>query len=149
MSQGGTALLNIFELMEVYKRIKQFREAKNLSQSLVADSIGIAYQNYWKIENGKTELTVSRLSQIAKVLEVSVFELLNQDEHDLLGLFRPDIENKLCVTPEESLRLTTATAIFCALIPNSASPEMEINNAFSYADSIIQFNKSTFLHENI
>lgn len=62
--------------MDIHESIKSAREGKGLSQSQVAEAIGIAYQNYWKIENGKTELSVSRLYQIADVLDVPVRELL-------------------------------------------------------------------------
>lgn len=62
--------------MTIYERIKQLREAKGLSQADLAASLKIANQNYWKIEKGKTELTVNRLEQIAEALGVSVVELL-------------------------------------------------------------------------
>ena len=62
--------------MEIFERIKLLREAKGLSQADIAANLEIASQNYWKIEKGKTELTVSRLEQIARILGVSVIELL-------------------------------------------------------------------------
>lgn len=62
--------------MDIHERIRVLREAKGLSQSDIANSLKIATQNYWKIEKGKTELTVSRLTQIAEILGVSVIELL-------------------------------------------------------------------------
>lgn len=71
-------LLNVYDLyhMNINMHIKELREGKRLSQTELADAIGISYQSYWKIENGKTELTINRLNQIAKVLEVSLEELL-------------------------------------------------------------------------
>jgi transcriptional regulator with XRE-family HTH domain len=65
--------------MIILDNIRQVRESKKLSQTEVAEKIGIAYQNYWKIENEKTELTINRLYQIAEVLGVSVSELLGSD----------------------------------------------------------------------
>lgn len=62
--------------MDIHERIRVLREAKGLSQSDIANSLKIATQNYWKIEKGKTELTVSRLTQIAEILGVSVIKLL-------------------------------------------------------------------------
>lgn len=62
--------------MDIHERIRVLREAKGLSQSDMANSLKIATQNYWKIEKGKTELTVSRLTQIAEILGISANELL-------------------------------------------------------------------------
>lgn len=67
-------------IMEIHDRIKAIREDRRLSQSEVADKLGISYQGYWKIEHGKTELTLSRLQQIAAALSVSQAELLGFDQ---------------------------------------------------------------------
>lgn len=63
-------------IMIILENIKRIRESKKLSQTEVAEQIGIAYQNYWKIENGKTELSITRLHEIAKILGVGIGELL-------------------------------------------------------------------------
>lgn len=62
--------------MDIQHKIKQFREAKRYSQYDIADMLGISQSAYLQIEKGKTELTVSRLNQIAEILEVSLGELL-------------------------------------------------------------------------
>ena len=69
-------------IMELHERIKTIRESRGISQSQAADAIGISYQSYWKIENGKTAITISRLNQIADILKSSLPELLgfNTDE---------------------------------------------------------------------
>lgn len=99
--------------MEIHERIRVLREAKGLSQSDMANSLDIATQNYWKIEKGKTELTVSRLSQIAEILEVSVIELLTgeapkADDSDRVKELREEIEG-LKVTLSDSRKLTLST----------------------------------------
>lgn len=62
--------------MSPAKRIREIRLSKNLSQAELAEKIGIAVQNYWKIEKGITDLTLSRLNKIADALEVPLAELL-------------------------------------------------------------------------
>jgi len=69
--------------MNMYiERITQYRKAKGLTQKQMADKLGIASVNYGKIENGKTELTLSRLTRIANVLDVNLITLLWPDYND-------------------------------------------------------------------
>jgi transcriptional regulator with XRE-family HTH domain len=66
--------------MELLEKIKHVRTLKKVSQAEMADKLGIAQNNYGKIERGVTELTIQRLYQIAEILEVSI--------EMLMGLFR-------------------------------------------------------------
>ena len=60
-------------------RIIELRKSKGLTQKQLADSLGIGQVSYSQIETGKTEITLHRLSQIAKVLNVDLFKLLFPD----------------------------------------------------------------------
>jgi transcriptional regulator with XRE-family HTH domain len=60
-------------------RIRKFRQAQDFSQEFMAMQMGITMSAYSKIERGKTELTIFRLSQIAAVLQLDVVDFL-QDE---------------------------------------------------------------------
>lgn len=62
--------------MDIMEKIIELRKSKGLTQSLMAEKLGIAPNNYGKIEKGHTELSVSRLNQIADILNVSLSELL-------------------------------------------------------------------------
>lgn len=62
--------------MDIIGKIIELRKSKGLTQSLMAEKLGIAPNNYGKIEKGHTELSVSRLNQIADILNVSLSELL-------------------------------------------------------------------------
>jgi transcriptional regulator with XRE-family HTH domain len=62
--------------MDTIKTIIELRKQKGLTQSLMAEKLGIAPNNYGKIEKGITEMTLNRLNQIAEILNVSVVELL-------------------------------------------------------------------------
>ncbi|MDB5243214.1 MAG: family transcriptional regulator [Spirosoma sp.] len=61
------------------ERIRLQRLQRGLSQENMADLLGLSTTAYGDIERGKTDLTLSRLSQIAHVLEVSPVELLTEE----------------------------------------------------------------------
>lgn len=65
--------------MDIIKKIIEIRKNKGLTQSLMAEKLGIAPNNYGKIEKGHTELTVSRLNQIAEILGVSISSLITDE----------------------------------------------------------------------
>ncbi|GAB3163961.1 helix-turn-helix domain-containing protein [Telluribacter humicola] len=58
------------------ERLRQLRLQKEFSQENMADMLGISTTAYGDIERGRTELTLSRLEKIARVLEVSLPDLL-------------------------------------------------------------------------
>ena len=57
------------------KRIKELRSAKNFTQEQIADEIGVSRQKYARIESGANSITLDILSKIAKVLDVSVWDI--------------------------------------------------------------------------
>lgn len=52
------------------------RVIKGLSQENIASELGISIGAYSNIERGKSEVTVSRLYDLAKILKVSIMEFL-------------------------------------------------------------------------
>ncbi|MEI7586623.1 helix-turn-helix transcriptional regulator [Runella sp.] len=66
--------------MDIIERIIELRKKKGFTQSLMAEKLGIAPNNYGKIEKGITEMTVNRLNQIAEILSVSVIEILTGEQ---------------------------------------------------------------------
>lgn len=62
--------------MDINQRIRAEREKRRYSQYDMARMLEISQSAYLQIEKGKTELTLSRLAQIASVLDVSVSYLL-------------------------------------------------------------------------
>ena len=59
--------------MNLYSsRLRKIRVSHDFSQEYMAMKLGITLSAYSKIERGKTELTISRLVQIAEILQ---FEL--------------------------------------------------------------------------
>lgn len=58
------------------EKIRQIRLQKGLSQENMADMLGLSTTAYGDLERGRTELSVSRLENIAKLLDVPLSELL-------------------------------------------------------------------------
>jgi transcriptional regulator with XRE-family HTH domain len=62
------------------ERIKQIRLSTAKGQTEVANALGISVAALSKIENGLTDLNISRLAQIAKYLEVPIAKLVSGEE---------------------------------------------------------------------
>ncbi|MGI9861761.1 cupin domain-containing protein [Moorella naiadis] len=75
----------------VGKRIRSLRKQRGLSLQHLAEKVGISYSYLSQIENGKTNLSVSLLKDIASALEApSVFFLLEEDTKPLIKLIRQE-----------------------------------------------------------
>lgn len=64
---------------ELAERIRSKRASKGLKQEDIADRLGIAIGTYSNIERGKTDITVSRLYEIADILDESIYDFLPQN----------------------------------------------------------------------
>jgi len=91
---------------EIGKLIRQMRKAAGMSQTKLAEKLGITYQQVQKYEYGVSKLSVGRLLQISRVFEIDPLsfvdkaaktgageeppgrEALAEDEARLLLLFR-------------------------------------------------------------
>ncbi len=63
------------------KRVRKYRRQKGWSQEQLGTMIGFSQSKISKIENGDWD-SLSDLRLIAKVLEVSIEELVREDEQD-------------------------------------------------------------------
>lgn len=66
--------------MTLGNKIRFFRTLKNLSQENMADLLGLSLTGYAKIERGETDMTISRLEQIAEVIGVKLEDITSFDE---------------------------------------------------------------------
>lgn len=55
--------------MKVGDNIKKLRELRNYTQQYLADQLEISLSGYGKIERNETDVSLSRLQQIADILE--------------------------------------------------------------------------------
>ena len=65
--------------MNIAAHIKKIRLAKKLSQKEVTAAINMGAAQYSRIENGKTDPSVSTLEKIAQALGVTLAELFAED----------------------------------------------------------------------
>jgi len=63
----------------VHINVRKIRELKSLTREFVAEEVKMSMSGYGKIERGEVDLTVSKLIEIAKVLDVSVEFILKFD----------------------------------------------------------------------
>lgn len=72
--------------MKVHDKIKFMRKYKGWTQEEMADKLNLSVNGYAKIEQGKTDLQVSRMEQIANAFGIELLELLNFGEKNVFYL---------------------------------------------------------------
>lgn len=73
-------------ITEIYKKIKATRIIKQWTQEETAEKLGIAVSSYAKIERGETDINLSRLAQIAELMEINLVDLLTLSGHNALNI---------------------------------------------------------------
>ena len=58
-------------------RLQMLRMEKNLTQEQMGEKLNLSTSAYCKIEYGETDLTLTRLAKIAKVLGISALSLFS------------------------------------------------------------------------
>lgn len=66
--------------IKVGLKIKKLRELRNYRQEYMAEKLSMSQTGYSNIERDETDISLSRLQQIAKVLEIRLQDLLGFDE---------------------------------------------------------------------
>lgn len=66
--------------MNVGEKIKKLRELKNYTQQYMADQLDISQSGYGKIERNETDISISKLEKIAKILDTDIYTVLIFDE---------------------------------------------------------------------
>lgn len=65
------------------KRIKELRKERGLSLAKISKELGFkTQQGYFYIEKGKTKLKVDHLLKLARILDISIDDLLQEDKND-------------------------------------------------------------------
>ena len=68
-------------------KIKNIRELKNFTQGYMAERLDISQAAYSKLENGDRKLSAEKLSEIAKILEVSPDDITEFDSQKYFNSF--------------------------------------------------------------
>ncbi len=77
----------------VSKNIRKYRDLKGFSQEYMAEQMNLTQSAYAKIENTETKLTIDRLNEISKILEVDITNLLEQKTPNIYNIYNNEIGN--------------------------------------------------------
>ena len=66
--------------MKTGEKIRQLRQQRGFSQEAMADELGLSTTAYGDLERGKTDLTLTRLAQIAEALGTTPMAILGATE---------------------------------------------------------------------
>lgn len=95
--------------MNTGEKIRQIRLLKGFSQENMADMLSISTTAYGDIERNKTELTISRATEIAKVLGVGIVDLLDIEFHPVdFSMEKLQLENDKLKAEVEKWQLAAA-----------------------------------------
>lgn len=90
-------------------RVRSCRESRGLSQDALARQIGISFQQLQKYEKGTNRISVGRLQEIARVLDVPVGQFFKgADEQAALGDRNPYPDSAEFIATVEGLELVRA-----------------------------------------
>ena len=66
--------------INIGQNIRKIRELKGYSQEFLASELEISQRQLSRIENNESDISVSKLENISKILEVSLNQILGFDE---------------------------------------------------------------------
>jgi transcriptional regulator with XRE-family HTH domain len=66
------------------ENIRKIRELRNYTQEYMADQLGLSVSGYGKIERSDSDINLSRITQIAEILDVSRAVLLEFNSDEIL-----------------------------------------------------------------
>jgi transcriptional regulator with XRE-family HTH domain len=75
---GSPSFLDINGRFGAY--LRRLREDANKSQTEVGDALGVSFQQIQKYENGTTSISLSRIEDVARFLQVPIVRLLENLE---------------------------------------------------------------------
>lgn len=88
------------EDLDIGNLIKTYRQKKGLSQMELGERIGVSYQQIQKYEKGISSLSIKRLRQISKELDLPIESFLRRDIH---AVSEPPEEYRRLSPEEEEL----------------------------------------------
>lgn len=75
-----------YNTMSIGKNIKKFRELRNYTQAYMAQRLGLSVSGYGKIERDETDVSINRLEEIARILDVNSGAIMNFDDKYILNI---------------------------------------------------------------
>ena len=115
----------------IKQKIYEIRRSKGISQEKMANLISVALNSYRKLERGKTNLVNEKLWDIANALNVSIKELVLEDDI-LTGTSLADMERKRYQAKINSLEEEIATLKQCVTLLNEKNESYIKNRGSAY-----------------
>ncbi len=95
---------------KIHQNIRALRDLKGWNQQTMADLLKMSPKAYARLEQGKTDIQLSRLEQIAKALEVDIAKLFDFDRatifklsfhHSYTSNYNQQLVNSSCTSPSD------------------------------------------------
>ena len=98
--------------MTVGQKIKQLRKERGFTQMDLAERINVSYQQVQKYEKDETNLSVQRLSAIARILEVPITIFLDEPLFGFIGEERDTYRSRKTVPMKVTQEEATCLKLF-------------------------------------
>lgn len=79
------------KILNIGDNVKKFRELKGFTREQMADYLNLSVSAYGNIERNITDLTISRIRQIAEILEVEMAQILNFDASQVFNISHNEV----------------------------------------------------------
>jgi transcriptional regulator with XRE-family HTH domain len=114
----------------VAMKIKELRNIKGWTRQQAADKLEMSVAGYGNIERGDTNISITRLAQIAEMFEISLLDLLASNEKTIFnftGTHNNDCHNwQVNSSPNEAEKLGLKNELEkCQLIQQAQAKEIE------------------------
>lgn len=81
--------------MEIGTKIRKIREIKGFSQENIADELGMSVTGYGKIERNEVSVNFDKLTQISKVLNVEIENIIGFDDKVAFNNFNNKVDQQI------------------------------------------------------
>ena len=115
--QNGERKMIMFDTMKVAKRIREARIARNMTQTNLADAMGVSYQAVSNWERGNSMPDISKLEDLCGVLQISVEQLLGMESREAAAVAK--------VLKEETVTVEELAEIAPMLPPDTIKAQAE------------------------
>jgi transcriptional regulator with XRE-family HTH domain len=115
-------------------KIRLLREEKGYSQEAVAAQIGLSVSGYGKIERDQTELTVLKAFEISKVLEVTIYKILDISETNTQEIKAND---GICVYSNQGQLFNFSKEMMTEIIDTKNDTIKELKSQLKLKDDLI------------
>lgn len=70
-------------MLNYHEKVRKLREFRNYTQEYMTEQLNLSQRAYSSLENGKNQLSVERLVDICKLLDVSIGEFLDIENQNI------------------------------------------------------------------